>query len=294
MSLARNSFFIVINNNSIKRYPKFNIEIVSLNYSKIFTRFLCWNKLLGITIHPWFIICPAMRRRCVTNIKYKNNHRLPLLFSRCMTRMRVPYVIYCARIIHAARRVSRTTTTNFTKCRTFRDRARSGSFLDGEEIEKRADRKFKWDLWWSLAHKSIVITGADRVARLISRTIYDDPAARDRSRRSPDELGIEDWSGAAKRSFQVCRWKWQTFRFVLQQKPCAGTTISRIPIYFTLFAKNSKRLSGTREWSATAWNFMHTINLWNEIKNNFPFLNIEREIKIHLCSRLTGCVLGFA
>lgn len=116
-------------------------------------------------------------------------------------------------------RISRmTTTTNFTKCRVFRDRAKSGPFLNDEETERRADRKFKWDLRQSLARKLIVITGADRPARLISWTIYDGPAARDRSPRSPNKLGIEDWSGAAKRDFQVCRWKWRTFRFASRRK----------------------------------------------------------------------------
>jgi len=65
--------------------------------------------------------------------------------------------------------------------------------------EMRADRKFKWDLRRSLARKSIVITSADRTARLILRTIYDGPIAQDRSRRSPNELGIEDWSSTETR-----------------------------------------------------------------------------------------------
>lgn len=86
---------------------------------------------------------------------------------------------------HTSRMTTTTTTTNFTKCHAFRDRAKSGSFLSDEETGRRADRKFKWDLRQSLARKLIVITGADRPARLISWTIYDGPAARDRSLRSP-------------------------------------------------------------------------------------------------------------
>lgn len=136
------------------------------------------------------------------------------------------------------------TTTNFTKYRAFCDRARSGSFLGDERC---AGRKFRWDLRRSLARKSIAITGTDRAARLISRTIYDSPAVRDRSRRSPNELGIDDWSGAAKRGFQVCRWKWRTFRLALQRKPHVDTAISNRYIFYALFAENSKCLSGTRE-----------------------------------------------
>lgn len=145
---------------------------------------------------------------------------------------------------------------------------------------RRADRKFKWDLRQSLARKLIVIIGAARPARLISWTIYDGPAARDRSPRSPDESRIEDWSGAAKRDFQVCRWKWRTLRFALRRKLGNDITISNLDIFYAI----STRLSDS---AMITWNFTRTVKLdRNEMKNDFKFLSIERGIKFLLSSRL--------
>lgn len=219
-----------------------------------------------------------MRPRCITNMEYKNNYLGPsCLLVACIVRHLRARIVRDAGC-HASSRTM--TTTNFTKCCAFHDHARSGSFLDDEETERRADRKFKWDLRRSLARESIVITGADRATRLIWRTIYDGPAARDRSRRSLDELGIENWSGAAKRGFQVCCWKWQTFRFALRRSR-ADIAISHcnLNIFYALFAENSKRLSGTREWSVTLLCYKCYARGKldrNETKNNFNFfLNIE-------------------
>jgi len=62
-----------------------------------------------------------------TKMKYKNDYRIMfyVLHDHAPSLVR-------ARVIHATRRVSRM-TTNFTKCRAFRDCARSGSFLGGKK-----------------------------------------------------------------------------------------------------------------------------------------------------------------
>lgn len=93
-------------------------------------------------------------------------------------------MIVCRRVFPS--HTTTTATRNFTKCRAFRDRDRNGSFLGGEETESRADRKFKRDLRQSLARKSIVITGTDRPARLISRFTTVPP-------REIDPGGLPNW-----------------------------------------------------------------------------------------------------
>ena len=134
-----------------------------------------------------------------------------------------------ARVIHAVRRVV-TITMNFKMPQSHEKQTFSWWRRDRE---MRVDRKFKWDLRQSLARKSIVITSADRAARLILRTIYDGPTAQDRSRRSPNELGIEDWSSTVKRGFQDCRWKWRTLRFMVET-PCVDTTILNLDTFYVI------------------------------------------------------------
>lgn len=142
------------------------------------------------------------------------------------------------------RRVSRTTTTNFTKCRAFRDRARSRSFLGDE---RRADRKFRRDLRRSLARKSIAITGADRAARLISRTIYDGPAASCKIDRDGLPTNWESRIDLALRNAAFKSAAENDERSALPRKPRAGIAIANRDIFYALFAENSKRLSDTRE-----------------------------------------------